>query len=1023
MNNPNNMLIIESRSNYAFQLRGKNLSFSEIRNTSTAFFTSLPEDVRNELYNNMCHGTVKLDCEPELNAYMYAFGAMHNAKLRDAFSHLSTHFFDEKEIDIIDYGCGQAMGCISYADCLRENNHTQNVRRITLIEPSEIALARAALHSSLLFPNAEIVTINKGFDDLTASDIEVDTNIPTLHIFSNVLDMGSTPNYNGVFNLETFSNLVLEISKGYNEYVITEPLFSDSRRDEQVDIFIRSLGLNVYYEKKCNTGEFFTGKDWTCVVKCGCIGYYDSNIFVLHKDSWSLKDFRDLHGPLHVLTYADYNELVIEAAFYDETDGLDMSNYTYAKFSKLHGCLSIQTILKNKDNVTIYQRKNIKGEEYYELELNCKDGISLAEFIKIYGKTRLGKLGEQNTAQGEGPVVYINESNEINDLFLRHRNLYKELFADTIRKNSDKIKIYQRVDVNGDKYFELVFNINFIPNNEIWYETTNDTAIDVKYYNPNNNDGLNIISNTYKKGLGIIKFNGEVTKLRRGIFSRSWLKKVYLPSNLNIIGDGAFESCHRLEHITIPKGVTTISDEAFEFCGLRDITLPKGVTMIGRAAFKHCRDLHSIIIPDSVTVIGEKAFNECSSLNTVTIPNSVVTIENSVFYECTSLCSVVISEGVTTIGNWTFCDCKKLTSVIIPNSITKIGESVFWCCESLTTVILPDSLDIIDDGAFMCCYGLKEIKIPDSVTSIGPRAFSCCRNLQSIIIHDNVSQIGHAAFNDCNGLQRVVIGKGLTYIGSDAFKGCTGELFVKCIMPHSQFHPYGPFHGSEFKKVVIDNCVNVIGDWAFDSCYYLKDVIIPEGATKIGAMSFYYCKSLTDITLPNSLTSIESYAFTDCSSLTSITIPDNVTNIAECAFIRCDNLKEFKGKFSHDNGVCLNINNELNAFAFGSGITVYTIPNDIISIGDYAFYYYECLTNITIPTCITRVGKSAFNHCKNLRIVNCKPIEPPVCCEFAFDDCDDNLKIYVPLGSEERYKATDGWKRYADKIIGYNYES
>jgi hypothetical protein len=208
MNNPNNMLIIESRSNYAFQLRGKNLSFSEIRNTSTAFFTSLPEDVRNELYNNMCHGTIKLDCEPELNAYMYAFGAMHNAKLKDAFSHLSTNFFNEREIDIIDYGCGQAMGCISYADYLRENNHTQNVRRITLIEPSYIALARAALHSSLLFPNAEIVTINKGFDDLTVSDIEVDTNIPTLHIFSNVLDMGSTPNYNGVFNFDCQDKMI-----------------------------------------------------------------------------------------------------------------------------------------------------------------------------------------------------------------------------------------------------------------------------------------------------------------------------------------------------------------------------------------------------------------------------------------------------------------------------------------------------------------------------------------------------------------------------------------------------------------------------------------------------------------------------------------------------------------------------------------------------------------------------------------------------------------------------------------------
>ena len=68
-----NKLIIESRSNYAFQLRGKQLSFSEIRKTSTSFYMSLPEDVRNELYINMCHGTIKLDCEPELNAYIHQF--------------------------------------------------------------------------------------------------------------------------------------------------------------------------------------------------------------------------------------------------------------------------------------------------------------------------------------------------------------------------------------------------------------------------------------------------------------------------------------------------------------------------------------------------------------------------------------------------------------------------------------------------------------------------------------------------------------------------------------------------------------------------------------------------------------------------------------------------------------------------------------------------------------------------------------------------------------------------------------
>ena len=356
-------LIIESKSNYAYVLkRKKQLSFNAIRNASNIFYNQLPIEIRNELHQQILRGTCQLDNETELNAYMHDMSLMHNAKLRDAFSHLSTNFFNERGIDIIDYGCGQAMGCISYADYLKENNHTQNVRRITLIEPSYIALARAALHSSLLFPNAEIVTINKGFDDLTASDIEVDTNIPTLHIFSNVLDIGSTPNYNGVFNLGTFSNLVLKISKGYNEYVITEPLFSDFHRDEQADIFTSSLGINVYYERKCSAGEFVANRTWTCVIKCGCVGLPDVKVPSLQKDSWTWHEFRRLYGKPKLAPFKDEstNELYKKVVFIDVSNE---ANKVYVKFSRLHGELSADIIKQNKDNIIICQKTNYRGEK------------------------------------------------------------------------------------------------------------------------------------------------------------------------------------------------------------------------------------------------------------------------------------------------------------------------------------------------------------------------------------------------------------------------------------------------------------------------------------------------------------------------------------------------------------------------------------------------------------------------------------------------------------------------------------
>ena len=678
MNNPNNMLIIESRSNYAFQLRGKNLSFSEIRNTSTAFFTSLPEGVRNELYNNMCHGTIKLDCEPELNAYMYAFGAMHNAKLKDAFSQLSTNFFNEREIDIIDYGCGQAMGCISYADYLRENNHTQNVRRITLIEPSYIALARAALHSSLLFPNAEILTINKGFDDLTVSDIEVDSNIPTLHIFSNVLDMGSTPNYNGVFNLGTFSNLVLEISKGYNEYVITEPLFSDFHRDEQADIFIRSLlGINVYYEKKCNSGEFVANKNWTCVIKCGCIGQPNVKVSCSHKDSWTWHEFRKLYGKPKLGTFVkSTGETFKSVVFIDESNEV---NKVFVRFSKLHGELSSKVIIQNKDNICIFQKTNHKGEKYYELELKCYSA-------------------------DEGDVM---------------------------------------------------------PNNEIWYITFNDKVLDdcqVDRFN------VPIISNIYENGKGVIRFEGDVTEIRFGAFFLcSSLISITIPNSVIIIEDYAFYGCSKLKEFKgsfaadngrclIDKGrLISFANN----CGIEEYVIPNNVTEIGNNAFADCYNLKKIIIPNSITKIGSKAFSGCQNLASITLSQSITEIEDATFAICRCLTHLIIPNGVTKIGDGAFEGCTSLKELTIPNTVTKMGNGVFNGCTSIVNVNIPNEITEIGDRVFKDCSSLSEINIPKDVIMIGKETFSGCSSLSMITIPSRVKTIGRDIFYRCTNLKNV----------------------------------------------------------------------------------------------------------------------------------------------------------------------------------------------------------------------------------------------------------------------------
>lgn len=57
-----------------------------------------------------------------------------------------------------------------------------------------------------------------------------------------------------------------------------------------------------------------------------------------------------------------------------------------------------------------------------------------------------------------------------------------------------------------------------------------------------------------------------------------------------------------------------------------DVTIPNGITSIGERAFEHCRNLTSIIIPDSVKHVDEMAFSGCSKLEYLTIPKGKISI-------------------------------------------------------------------------------------------------------------------------------------------------------------------------------------------------------------------------------------------------------------------------------------------------------------------------------------------------------------------------------------------------------------
>ncbi len=265
-------MMIEKSTNYSYKLKYmENPTFDKVRDLAIKFMRELPKPLQDELYEALNRGVDILDSEPQMVTYLYAFGPMHQAKLNYAFKHLPEEFFAQPEINIIDYGCGQALGIMCYADFLRENGYSQKVKTNTLIEPSKMCLKRAALHASVFFPGAEIKTVNKTFDELDKEDIYNDEdNTTTLHILSNVLDILD-------FDLEGFAGLIKNQMKGYNQFVCVSPFIGDSNRDTRTIAFPTLLNADSSMPELLDKYQLRQDKIWTCLSNCFSLDKFDAN--------------------------------------------------------------------------------------------------------------------------------------------------------------------------------------------------------------------------------------------------------------------------------------------------------------------------------------------------------------------------------------------------------------------------------------------------------------------------------------------------------------------------------------------------------------------------------------------------------------------------------------------------------------------------------------------------------------------------------------------------------------------------
>ena len=247
---PTDEFIIEEDTDYSRAIRDISCNFRSIKRLS---------DDRASGNGIRGRGVDQIQTENGLYDYMRNYGNMHQAKVKSALASPFPQGFDS-QISLIDWGCGQGLASMVFMDKFG----VDNIKQIILIEPSEIALRRAALHCKKYAPHVPLQTICKEFDDLTPEDIHLVEPETTIHLFSNVLDMEC-------YSVEHLTGLLKSLPKSQQYFVCISPHIDDIRTNK-IDTFVRrmqqdntdfnllSSKTNTKYNEFWNCNNIATGR-------------------------------------------------------------------------------------------------------------------------------------------------------------------------------------------------------------------------------------------------------------------------------------------------------------------------------------------------------------------------------------------------------------------------------------------------------------------------------------------------------------------------------------------------------------------------------------------------------------------------------------------------------------------------------------------------------------------------------------------------------------------------------------------
>ena len=397
---------------------------------------------------------------------------------------------------------------------------------------------------------------------------------------------------------------------------------------------------------------------------------------------------------------------------------------------------------------------------------------------------------------------------------------------------------------------------------------------------------------------------------------------------------------------------------------------------------------------------------------------------------CTATVTIAATETVT-IGEVAYlCTPLYKRATVVKNTDANKSVSSITIQQTVTASGVACQVKAIANEGLRNYWNISQLEIPEGIETVGKRAVSGLSNMAKLTLPSTLKSIDDYAFANNTSLESVVSHIANPCVVSDnVFKSESwnsqeqkNDVFLS---PATLYIPINTMSKyvtagwtAQFTKVEEGELME-----GFDSVLKYSYSTGGTDATVVPDDSY---KELTEVTIPATATlggktyqvkAVGNNAFMNCNKLTSLTLPEGLVSIGNYSF-QSTKIKDI---------VFPATLKSIGDYAFMyCNLSTVSLPDGLESIGGRTFYYMSNLKKVILPSSLTAIGDYAFYNNQNLSSVESHIVEPFDISEGvfatsstwnsekqAYDYAPSLAKLYVPIGSKSKYTAAKGWNMFA----------